>query len=107
MGIAEKSADQGLDPEWWDEAQLKSGLNDFLLCFEVLFFSILHLFAYPAREIEQLPPEVKANVLEDSQPNVERILSAVNLMNISRLRREVSQLSEETPGSQIKRPLLG
>lgn len=92
--ISEKSVEHGLDDSWWSKAQLKSGLNDLLLCLEVLLFSVLHLFAYPAREVEILPSPWKERLQDDAPPGVERVLSAVNLMNISRLRDEVKRLGD-------------
>jgi len=94
--FSEKSADMGLDDSWWSPTQLRSGLNDLLLCFEVLFFSVLHFFAYPAREPASLQSPWRERILDDKSPGVQRVLSAVNLMNISRLREEVLRLSPDT-----------
>lgn len=93
--FTEKSKEQGIDPHWWDQSQLKSGLNDFLLCFEVLFFSILHLFAYPAREIDRMPVELKAQIGVQDPPGLERLISAVNLMNISKIHQEIMSLEPD------------
>eukprot|EP00405_Crypthecodinium_cohnii_P037427 CAMPEP_0206547372 /NCGR_PEP_ID=MMETSP0325_2-20121206/13257_1 /ASSEMBLY_ACC=CAM_ASM_000347 /TAXON_ID=2866 /ORGANISM="Crypthecodinium cohnii, Strain Seligo" /LENGTH=406 /DNA_ID=CAMNT_0054046665 /DNA_START=186 /DNA_END=1402 /DNA_ORIENTATION=- len=101
--LTEKSKEHGLDPQLWDESQLRSGLNDFLLCFEVLFFSILHLYAYPAREMERLPEEVRANLCIEEELGIERVLSVVNLMNIKKLHREIFALSDMT----MPRPGMG
>lgn len=102
--ITEKTIAKGMDPQWWDDSQIKSGLNDLLLCIEVLCFSILHYFAYPAKEQDTFPAIVKVRVTpeEDHMDSPHRVLSAVNLMNMARLFEETGRLKEMAP-PQLRR----
>mmetsp|Transcript_93891 Transcript_93891/g.269121 ORF Transcript_93891/g.269121 Transcript_93891/m.269121 type:complete len:394 (-) Transcript_93891:88-1269(-) len=97
QALTKKALKNGIDAEWWDDAELRCGLNDFLLCFEVLFFSVLHLYAYPAREIERMPEEVQARIRLEERPGIDRIVSTVNLMNLGRLKREILSLADVSP----------
>eukprot|EP00933_Yihiella_yeosuensis_P075858 TRINITY_DN85405_c0_g1_i1.p1 TRINITY_DN85405_c0_g1~~TRINITY_DN85405_c0_g1_i1.p1 ORF type:complete len:420 (+),score=72.35 TRINITY_DN85405_c0_g1_i1:38-1261(+) len=46
-----RSAVAGLKlSNFWNEREVERGANDFLLCIEVLFFCVLHWFAYPSQE---------------------------------------------------------
>lgn len=98
--VTGKAEHAGMDTQWWDDTEVKSGLNDFLLCFEVLFFSILHIFAYPVREFNGMPQEVQDRIiLEEATEgaDVERIVSVVNLLNIVDLHDDILALSENSP----------
>jgi len=99
--VDEKSTASGINSVWWSEAQLKSGINDLLLCFEVLFFSVLHLFAYPAREVETMPQSVVRRIEDPGEITLDRVLSAVNLMNLRKFRDEVESLG---PGEHGEGP---
>jgi len=88
---AEKATAYNLSSHWWSGTQLKSGLNDFLLCFEVLFFSVLHLYAYPAKEQRNMTHTLRARMIDNAP--IARFVSVVNLMNVANIHDEVAKLS--------------
>eukprot|EP00929_Paragymnodinium_shiwhaense_P107607 TRINITY_DN73848_c0_g1_i1.p1 TRINITY_DN73848_c0_g1~~TRINITY_DN73848_c0_g1_i1.p1 ORF type:complete len:400 (-),score=50.28 TRINITY_DN73848_c0_g1_i1:77-1276(-) len=104
--VQDKSRDLDLNPHWWSTPEIKSGLNDFLLCFEVLFFSVLHLYAYPAREGQQLPQILQERILDSSADDIHRVVSVVNLINVLSLHEEVERLSLiQTRSSEVSRAI--
>lgn len=90
-----------LKPTWWDATDLRSGLNDLLLCIEVLGFSILHIFAYPAKEGASLPPAVQSRIGYGQDAKMPRLLSAMNLANMLKLMKEGNSLKDRRPAKPL------
>mmetsp|Transcript_40155 Transcript_40155/g.93299 ORF Transcript_40155/g.93299 Transcript_40155/m.93299 type:complete len:370 (-) Transcript_40155:156-1265(-) len=92
--VKNKAQESDLRELWWNEFELKSGINDLLLCFEMLFFCGLHWWAYPARELQNHELFLR---LEDRghRSFVGRILDTLQLKGMADLYNELTALQGE------------
>lgn len=92
-----KAEDSHLKELWWNEFEIKSGINDCLLCIEMLFFCVLHWVAYPAREIERDEHgELMQIMAERGQWTlVSRLLTTLRLRDMAELYSQVVALRSE------------
>jgi len=89
--VQSQAQESSINDLWWNEWEIKSGINDFLLCGEMLFFCVLHWLAYPAREFAD--SELMQQVAEDKAVSVVgRVLKAVKLMDMAKMYGEVVAL---------------
>jgi len=89
------STHSDLEKSWWSMDQIKSGINDFLLCIECFVFCILHWFAYPATEWSEHSKfkhsssffmKVQETTLQEP---LHMALEAIQLMDIRDMYRQV------------------
>jgi len=104
--VRAKAEDSHLRDLWWNEFEITSGMNDFLLCGEMLFFCVLHWVAYPAREFQRCERGHLARHITAERgfwTPVSRLLTALRLRDMAEMYSQVEALRGEARQRRIQR----
>lgn len=107
--VQAKATSYELQLSIWNEDEIKSGLNDLLLCIEVLAFSIMHWYAYPPREVDTLPLDVQRRLKQPEEGYVvDRLIETASVFDFRGVKEDLRELVE-TPGfpEAVKRERWG